>query len=281
MLNRPASKQMLLMHHEQIDGPHPLRNKFMSDPSMQAFPSIPWSWGIVNGSNVGMPQQKIDGTYLASGEMLMHLNAFEELKTKLTRVALVTGKLGIFVAAKLLPTTDAKLFAYQVPLKGAPSGKGAVAVFESNIAKDKTWFVDAKKQGLDHQCGSQNNSILAFANTSKGTLGTVKSELMTENTCFIPIWSAMGNAMGSKNWTSPLSYQVGETPLLLRNTPFQDYYAQTENQDHAFFDSSKNGNALWLLNKILSSKNLQSLTFDSAYFIGNIGFLLSRTRVGI
>ena len=271
MLNRPASKQMLLMHHEQIDGPHPLRNKFMSDPSMQAFPSIPWNWGIVNGSNVGMPQQKIDGTYLAPGEMILHVNAFEELKSKLTRVALVTGKLGILVAAKLLPTTDAKLFTYQVPLKGAPSGKGAVAVFESNIAKDKTWFVDAKKQGIDHQCGSQNNSILAFANLSKMTLGTIKSELMTENTCFIPIWSAMGNSTGSKNWTSPLSYQVGETPLLLRNTPFQDYYSQTENQDHAFFDSSKNGNALWLLNKILSSKNLQSLSFDSTYFIGNIG----------
>lgn len=91
-----------------------------------------------------MPQQKIDGTYLASGEMILHVNAFEELKNKLTKIGLATGKLGIYLAGKLLPTTDAKLFAYQVPLKGSPSGKGAVAVFESNITKDKTWFVDAK-----------------------------------------------------------------------------------------------------------------------------------------
>ncbi len=271
MLNRPASKQMLLMHHEQIDGPHPLRNKFMGDPSMQAFPNIPWKWGIVNGSNIGMPQQKIDGTYLASGEMILHVNAFEELKNKLTKIGLATGKLGIYLAGKLLPTTDAKLFAYQVPLKGAPSGKGAVAVFESNITKDKTWFVDAKKQGLDHQCGSKNNSILAFANITKGTLGTIKSDLITENTCFIPTWSAIGNSMGSKNWTSPLSYQVGTIPLLLLNTPFQDYYAQSENQDHVFLDSSKNGNASWLLQKIISTKNLESVSIDGIYFIGNIG----------
>ncbi len=271
MLNRPASKQMLLMHHEQTDGPHPFRSKFMSDQTMQEFPSIPWNWGIVNGSSVGMPQQKIDGTYLAPGEMLLHVNAFEELKSKLTKIGLLTGKTGIILAGKLLPSTDAKLFAYQLPLKGSPAGKGAVAVFESNIAKDKTWFVDAKKQSLDQQCGSRNNSILTFANISKGTLGTIKTTLTTENTCFIPTWSAIGNAKGSSNWTSPLSYQVGETPLLLNNTPFQDYYAQSENQDHAFFDSSKNGNAAWLLRKIISTNNLQSLSIDSHFFIGNIG----------
>jgi hypothetical protein len=271
MLNRPASKQMLLMHFEQTDGPHLLRNKFMSDQSMQDFPIIPWNWGIVNGSNQGMPQQKIDGTYLAPGEMLLHVNAFEELKSKLTKIGLITGKMGIYLAGKLLPSTDAKLFAYQAPLKGSPTGKGVVAVFESNIAKDKTWFVDAKKQGLDQQCGSRNNSILTFANISKGTLGTIKTTLITENTCFIPIWSAIGNYSGSQNWTSPLSFEVGETPLLLRNTPFQDYYAQSENQDHAFFDSSRNGNAFWLLRKIIASNNLISLTIDSHYFIGNIG----------
>jgi hypothetical protein len=270
MLNRPASKQMLLMHHEQIDGPHPLRDKFMNDKSMQAYPIIPWNWGIVNGSNVGMPQQKIDGTYLAPGEMILHVNAFEELKSKLTKIGIITGKTGLYLAGKLLPTTDAKLFAYQVPLKGAPSGKGAVAVFESNIAKDKTWFVDAKKQGLDNQCGSQNNSISAFASVSKGTFGTIKTELLSENTCFIPIWSAMGNSTDSKNWTSPLAYQIGETPLLLRNTPFHDYYAQSQNQDHAFFDSSRNGNASWLLHKILKSKNLQSIEIKTSYFIGNV-----------
>ena len=270
MLNRPASKQMLLMHHEQLDAPHPLRNKFMNDASMQAFPIIPWNWGVVNGSNEGMPQRKIDGTYLTQGEMILHVNAFEELKNKLTKLGVATGKFGIYLAGKLLPTTDAKLFSYQVPLKGAPNGKGAVAVFESNIAKDKTWFVDNKKQGIDHQCGSQNNSISAFANVSKGTLGTIKSELISENTCFIPTWSAVGNPLGSKSWSAPLAYQIGEIPLLLQNTPFQDYYSQSDNQDHAFFDSSKNGNAIWLLRKILSTRNLLTINTNRVYFIGNI-----------
>ena len=269
MLNRPASKQMLLMHHEQIDSPHPLRNQFMSDPTMQAFPTIPWNWGIVNGSNLGMPQQKTDGMYLAPGEMLLHVNAFEDLKNKLTKIGLATGKLGIFLAGKILPSTDAKLFSYQAQLKGSPKGKGVVAVFESNIAKDKVWLVDNKKTGLDHQCGSQNNSILAFANISKGTLGTIKTELISENTCFIPTWSAMGNAKGSLNWSGPLSYQVGDIPLMLKNTPFQDYYAQEQNQDHAFFDSGKNGNAAWLLHKIISTNNKDIKFIDSQCFYGN------------
>lgn len=112
-----------------------------------------------------------------------------------------------------------------------------------------------QKQGLDHQCGSKNNSILAFANITKGTLGTIKSDLITENTCFIPTWSAIGNSMGSKIGHPPI-LSSWYNPSALAQYTLSGLLRSIRKSRSCLFDSSKNGNASWLLQKIISTKTL-------------------------
>ncbi|MEN9318802.1 MAG: hypothetical protein RL712_1372, partial [Bacteroidota bacterium] len=74
MLNRPASKQMLLMHYQNGDKPHALHNKYMSDSSMHAFPTIPWRFAVTNGDGAMFNQPTNRFRSLQVGDSLLHFN---------------------------------------------------------------------------------------------------------------------------------------------------------------------------------------------------------------
>lgn len=270
MLDRPASKQTLFMHYTQIDKPHNLHVQFLSNPSLQLFPIIPYKLAIVNGSDTTKLQKKIDGMDLVPGDLLAQFKFRDGLKQKLTSLAEKTRIKWLFLAALLIPTMDAKLFCHATTLVSGRETKKAVAVFESNIKKDKTWYVDSKGLGYDHLPGSSSSGLAQIGDLSQLAQSFVASKLFCKKTGFVPTWSALNIKDGEKNWRLPLKIQVGRGWQQLHSTPFDVYYSQSKNQDHVFFDSSKLGNTHWLLHQILQLSRSGLTEIKNTVFFGGL-----------
>jgi hypothetical protein len=269
MLDRPASKQMLLVHYQNNDQPHELFNQFMADSSMQAFPSQPWKFAIINGSDQMEYQRADDLQLVFPGDSLIHFNIAQPLVNNVKRIANLLGGKALKIVASTLPTSDAKLFTYSRKSNALPNGKATVAIFKTTYAKAKLHVVNDQMLGLDHQAGGRSSATLDLFNSLQKKSWLVFSELYVGNTCFIPTWSAIGSSYAKKHHLQPLEYSIGKQPLNLKNTPFHDYYSQSTNQDHVLFEKSQNGNAIWLLKKIISTEKQQYDQTNKNTFIGN------------
>ncbi len=270
MLDRPASKQTLFMHYTQIDKPHNQYVQFLSNPSLQLFPIIPYKLAIVNGSDMSKVHSKIDGMDLVPGDLMAQFKFRDGLKQKLTSLAEETGIKWLVLAALLIPTMDAKLFCHATTLVSGRESKKAVAVFESNIKKDKTWYVDSKSLGYDFLPGSSSSGLAQIGDLSQLAQSFVESKLFCKKTSFVPTWSALNIKDGEKNWRLPLKTQVGSGWQQLYSTPFDAYFSQSKNQDHVFFDSSKFGNTHWLLQQILQLTRAGLTEIKNTVFFGGL-----------
>ena len=278
MLNRPASKQMLLMHYQKIDKPHELREKFMADSNLQAFPKIPWKFAITNGSNAMIRQQGHHFHNLIVGDSLMHFNIAQPLFDDIKALARKIGGKVLYKVTTVLPESDAKLFIYALGNSNAVPGKSTVALFKTTYKKLHSHNVDGTIESYEHSAGGHSNFVLAFHESLKNHSWLIFSEHNTDETCFIPVWSALASDSVRIKYRRTLSETLGDQLLGLRNTPFDNYYSQRLNQDHVFLDDAKGGNADWLLKQlILSEKQIYKPEKNEIFigkpfdrFIGNI-----------
>ena len=269
MLDRPASKQMLLIHYQNQDKPHELFTKFMSDSTMQAFPSQPWRFAIINGSDQMFWQRADNFQELIPGDSIIHFNIGQPLFGNIKATARVLGGKPLSILASILPESDAKTFTYARTLPGLSPGVGTVALFKTTYKKKTNHEVNLSAEGLDQQSGGKSSFALSLHNGLKKQPWLIFSELYASNSCFIPTWSGIGSNYVKDNQNEILEKSIGREPLMLKNTPFHDYYSQSENQDHVMFEKHQTGNAIWLLKKLITIENQNFDRNSNSTFIGN------------
>lgn len=254
MLNRPASKQMLLMHYQKIDKPHEFRERFIADSNLQAFPKTPWKFAITNGSNAMIRQQGHHFHNLIVGDSLLHFNIAQPLFDDIKALARKFGGKVLYNVTTALPESDAKLFIYALGNSNAVPGKTTVALFKTTYKKLHSHNVDGAIESYEHSSGGHSNLVLSFHESLKNHSWLVFSEHNTDETCFIPVWSALASDSARIKNRQTLSETLGDQLLGLKNTPFDNYYSQRLNQEHVFLDDAKGGNADWLLKQLISSE---------------------------
>lgn len=268
MLNRPAAKQMLLHHYSQGDKPHPLFNKLLNDSTMQAYPKQPWLFAITNGSN-RMEFQKADNFQdLIPGDSIIHFNLAEPLFKHVKTLIREFGGKRLALLTKVLPTSEAKIFTHSRKQTLNKQTEGTVAIFKTSAFKETSHLVDATFDGHDHISGGFSTFSKSLHESLSNYPLLVFTSLYASNTCFIPTWSALGSDSVRKNSKKPLSITIGTTPMALKNTPFHDYYSQSTNQDHVFFENGQSGNAVWLLKKLIFVEKQSYSAINETIFIG-------------
>lgn len=269
MLNRPASKQMLLMHYQNGDKPHALHNKYMADSSMHAFPTIPWRFAVTNGDGEMFNQPTNRFRSLQVGDSLLHFNIGQPLYDFIRNYAIKKGSKTLYAIAKGLPQSDAKLFVFANGFMVPPPGLPTVALFKTTYKKMHSHSVNGDLPSYEHIAGGGTTIIADLHKTLEKHTWLVFSERTTDVTCFIPIWSALASDSVRIKFNKPLSQTLGTQMLGLRNTPFHNYFAPRFNQDHVFFDDEKGGNAEWLLKQIIWSEKQSYQTDKNEIVIGN------------
>ena len=278
MLNRPAAKQLLLMHYQNVDKPHALRDKFMADSALQAFPKIPWKFAITNGSNAMIPQQGHNFYHINVGDSLMNFNIAQPLFDDIKALARKIGGKVLYNVATVLPESDAKLFLYSTGNSKLLPGKSTVALFKTTYKKLHSHNVDGSLGSYEHSSGGHSDFVRVFHESLQNYSWLIFSNRKTDETCFIPVWSALASDSVRIKSRNLVSETLGNQFLGLRNTPFDNYYSQRLNQDHVFLDDEKGGNADWLLKQIVLSERqiytteTNEITVGKPYdrFIGNI-----------
>lgn len=268
MLDRPAAKQMLLLHYQNQDQAHEYRSKFMRDSSLQAFPLLPWKFAITNGSNQMTFQYADNLQKLTEGDSLMHFNIAQPLFDNVKAYAKLIGGKTLYTVVSVLPESDAKLYLYSHGISGNTNGKGTVGTFKTTYKKEFNHWVEPYASSYDHVAGGMSDVTATFHNSLRKQSWLIFSEKYTSNTCFIPTWSALSSDSAKIKYTRPLKQTIGNQFLLLRNTPFDNYYSQTENQDHVFFDYAKGGNADWLLGEIIHTEKQIYPVQQNTIYIG-------------
>lgn len=268
MLNRPASKQMLLVHYQNQDQPHEFHRKYMADTNAQAYPKLPWKFSVINGSNQMTNQNADNMQYLIPGDSLMHFNIAQPLFDNIKALAKILGGKTLHSLASVLPESDAKLFLYARGVDGISNGFETVATFKTTYKKETQFWVKHRDESFDHISGGMSDVTATFHNALRKQSWLIFSEKYTSNTCFIPTWSAMASDSVRLQNRKPLNITIGEHLLTLRNTPFDHYYSQSENQDHVYFEYQKNGNADWLLTQLLNTEKNNTDTSKDEIFIG-------------
>lgn len=278
MLNRPASKQMLLIHYENIDQAHEYHKRFLSDSLLQAYPSMPWRFAIVNGSN-GMTFQESDNlVWLGPGDSLIHFNIAQPLFDNIKSLAKLIGGKTLYAVASVLPQSDATLFAFSRAIMIGKDEVPVVATFKTTYKKETPYVIKERPENLDHIAGGKSDIIATFHNALRKQSWLIFSEKYTSNTCFIPTWSSIASDSARIKSYIPLQKTIGDQFLNLRNTPFHNYYSQSGNQDHVYFDDERDGNAFWLLKQLIAIEKQHlpategDLFFGRPYdrFMGNI-----------
>jgi len=270
MLNRPASKQMLLVHYQNTDRPHPYRDRYMADSTLQAFPTMPWRFAIVNGSSdIDNQQQDSFGT-LAPGDPLLHFNIGQPLFNNIKALAKLVGGKTLSAVASVLPTSDAWIVTYSRAIMVGKDIVPVVATFKTTYKKESPYRVTERDEKLDHIAGGKSSVTASLHNALKQQSWLISSELYNTNTCFIPIWSAIASdSVRYKLWPLPvLSKTLGNQFLRLRNTPFHNYYAPNWNQDHVYFDNEKDGNAHWLLLQLQATEKQALDSWQGELYVG-------------
>lgn len=248
-LDARASKQMLLYHYGSNDTCAKERLQFLGRGYATAFPASPWKMAVSNGSGNGLDgvQQLADGSDMVRGSKLVNMHMRKGAVTLLSVSASSTSgsKLAGSVLKKLLG--GIQLEGYAMMRKDRVLGKqrNLVATVQLSVLRNCFYEVDSRSSCYDHQPGGQHDAIKYFGFKNL----VIRGDINTERTCFIPTWSALG--LGGKEWMQGSIQRLGSGWLQLKSGNFHDYYVADENQDHVYFDSAKDGNAMWLLHRLL------------------------------
>lgn len=270
MLNRPASKQMLLVHYQNIDKAHEYRNRFMADSTLHAFPVVPWRFAIINGSSELRDQEADNLLVLTPGDSMLHFNIAQPLFDNIKSLAKLIGGKTLYAVASVLPESDAKLFTYSKAITIGKEKIPVVATFKTTYQKETPYKVTEREENLDHIAGGMSDAIANLHNALRKQSWIVFSEIYTSNTCFIPTWSAIASdSVRIKSWRlKNISESVGNQFLQLRNTPFHNYHAKPWNQDHVYFDIDNGGNARWLLEQLRFAEKQNLDSWHSEMYVG-------------
>ncbi len=245
MLRRPAARQLLVLHETSTKGHDNARQLFMRWDSLQGgYPKNMWLLGVSNGSGLGDKGviQKISGGALKPGDDLLSIRF----------------KVPVFDLFKsLAPTRMASIFAAHRKQGGSTFVVGKV----NGLFTDKWLYSSLTNLELDHVSGSWNGAVGAFSDFGKLGNIFIKTTFNTHKTTFVSSVSSLdirskSSAILSSKGLYDLQFTVnGGTfkdilgPKL--TTPFQRVYVPKENQEHVFLDSTKFGNAIWLLGELI------------------------------
>ncbi len=245
MLRRPAARQLLVLHETSSKGHDNARQLFMRWDSLQGgYPKNMWLLGVSNGSGLGNKGviQKISGGALKPGDDLLSIRF----------------KVPVFdIFKSLAPTRMASIFAAHRKQGGSTYVVGKV----NGLFTDKWLYSSLTNLELDHVNGSWNGAVGAFSDFGKLGNIFIKTTFNTHKTTFVSSVSSLD--IGSKNnsilpskglYDQSFTANGGTFKDILGpklTTPFQRVYVPKENQEHVFLDSTKFGNAMWLLGELL------------------------------
>ena len=247
-LNARAAKQMLLYHYGSNDTCAKERLAFLSRGYAKDMPTSPWKMAVSNGSGLGLDgvQELLDGSEMVRGSLLFRIRYSKGTVTlmQLSAVAATGCVLAGKAVKYLMQGMDVEGYA----MKRVDVVKNKLHNMVVHIhtgVKHHFYDVSRGSSCYDHQPGGRTDVIKYFG--FKGMI--VSGDLGATATCFIPTWSALG--MDGKEWTKSSLQRLGAGWLQLKSGEFHDYYVANKNQDHVYFDSAADGNAMWLLHRLL------------------------------
>ena len=241
MLRRPAARQLLVLHESSNRGHDQLRQDYLRWDSLQGgYPKNVWLLNVVNGSGLGDKGavKKMDGNSLSPGDEILSVRFLNPI-------------FGFFKA--LTTTRIATIYATH---KKIGSNTGVVANI-NGMFFDKYLYSDLSNVQLDHVNGSWNEAVSSFQDFGKFGNIFLKTTFGTKKTTFVPSVSALD--MKSKFPLMVNNVDIYNKPFSVNDktfseilgskysTPFQRVYVPKTNQEHAFLDSSSDGNTMWLL----------------------------------
>lgn len=256
-LNARAAKQMLLYHYGSTDTCAKERIAFMSRGYAKGFPASPWKMAVSNGSGLGLDgvQELIDGSEMVRGSLLYRIRYTKGMVTLLEASAVAAT--GCILAAKgvKILMEGFEVEGYAMIRKEVVKNRLHNMVARVHIGLKNHFYEVARGSSCyDHQPGGRTDVVKYFG--FKGLV--IAGDLGATGTCFIPTWSALG--LDGKEWTKSSLQRLGAGWLQLKSGEFDDYYVADKNQDHVYFDSAADGNAMWLLHRLLWLDRAPSLS---------------------
>lgn len=251
MLERPAAKQLLVVHETKEVGPDKLRLEYLKwDSAFGGYPSQLHLLAISNGSGLGAEGnlKKVDGSYLSEGETMAAIE-FKFNGTFLSRIFSLS-----------LPT-----MAELQSMDKTMAGNRRIVGYVRYPFKRRFFYSDSKNPKLDHVNGSWTGAIRQLNQFGKIGNRILKTNFTVPFTTFVTAVSSL-----DLSWSNPIGkgtiysarYTPDEKSLELPlgkylKSPFEAVFVPQYNQEHAFIDSTKDGNCMWLLNRLkkLSADN--------------------------
>lgn len=278
-LRTPAAKQMLINHFAAYSeglpqGAPNFRNRFQNELNRIGFPQQSKNVAVINGSLIGEEKSITDGEFVyaklsTAGAFLkrsLWINYTKNSGQKVVFRYLKKNWYGLHTQAdiKKRSSSSSSFGSLDNASGGYLDIKGRIEKAADNdfpMTNLGSFFSQFNFEGIEYDNGKKDVSWLQSLgiNALLTLTGTNFYIDMNEDFCFVPTKSSLAFSGSNNLWRECLG---SRNLVCTGETPFDSYYAPTENQEHA--DLHREG-ITWLLSAVNAIDNDLELPSPSTY----------------